>query len=73
MEKKTRKVFEMTVEGITFLCVLNYGKTNPYRVYRKWWNGTSHKKQVAAYANFASVIAFLHNFCNENGWGFKEL
>ena len=69
---KSRKVMEITVEGVWLECVRFYDKKNPYRLYLCHWDCGKRRKQVAAYANFVSVIEHIRNYAHKAHWGFME-
>ena len=58
---KTTQVLKMNVHGVAFVCTFTPERTNPYRLYRTWWDGGTHKKMVGAWANFQSVLCYLVN------------
>lgn len=66
------KVLDLTADGKSFFCVYTKGDKNPYRLYRKWWNNGWHRKQVARYANFASVLFWLTDYSESNHWGYRD-
>ena len=70
---KTRKCMEMCVEGAQFECIFMFGKTNPYRLYKKTCDGSgTHRKQIAAYGNFVSVIEHIRGIAFATNWGFQD-
>ena len=71
--QKTRKVLDLCVEGIWLECVFMEGKTNPYRLYLSYYNNGKHRKQVAAYGNFVSVLEHIRNYAHKAHWGFKDV
>lgn len=71
-KQKSRKVLDLAVEGVWLECVLHYGKKNPYRLYVCTWNCGKHRRQVAAYANFVSVLEHIRNYAHKAHWGFKD-
>lgn len=73
MEKKTRKVLDINVEGIWWICVFDLrAKTNPYKLYRKWYENGWHRKKVEEYGNFVSVLCHLRDYAFTENWGFKD-
>ena len=73
MEKRTQKVLDICVEGVWLECVLDYkAKQNPYKLYRSWWDQGKHRKKLAEYANFVSVVEHINGICHATNWGFKE-
>lgn len=71
MEQKTRKVMDISVEGRNFVCIRDYErKYNQYILYEREWNGNGwHRRQLAKYAVFASVIDHLRAIAIGDGWG----
>lgn len=63
---KTRKIFECTYEGHHIIIEFHEGKTNPYRIYRKWYNMGWHKKMLQKYANFDSCLYHISDYYREN-------
>lgn len=56
---RTKKVLELNDNGIIIECVKDYTQAyNPYRVYRKWWDGGWHRKQMERYSNIESVLCW---------------
>ena len=70
--QKTKKVLDLCVEGLWLECVFKAGATNPYRLYVTTLDGGKHRRQVAAYANFVSVIDHIQRFAHGAHWGFKD-
>lgn len=70
--QKTKKVLDLCVEGVWLECVFKAGSANPYRLYVTTWDGGKHRKQIAAYTNFVSVIDHIHTFAHIAYWGFKD-
>lgn len=55
----TTQVLKMNVQGVAFVCTFTPSRSNAYRLYRTWWDMGQHKKMVAEYANFQSVLCYL--------------
>ena len=72
MERKTQKVLDICVEGVWLECVRHNGKTNPYKLYRCWWDCGKHRKKLAEYGNFVSVIEHIRQVCHKAHWGFQD-
>ena len=70
--QKSRKVLDICEEGLWIECVYKEGTKDPYRLYVSWWDCGKHRKQVAAYANFVSVIEHIRNYAHKAHWGFKD-
>lgn len=80
MEHKTTKVLDMTVDGIHIFCIFHYDeKTNPYHLFLSWYGYKDsehcgrHRKQVARYQNFISVIEHIRNYMHVNHKGFTDV
>lgn len=56
---KTTQCLKMNVCGTAFCCTFTPSKRNPYRLYRTWYDMGKHRKLVAEYANFESVLYHL--------------
>lgn len=59
---KTRKIFDSIYCGYHITIEYHDGKTNPYRIFRNWYNQGKHKKQLAKYANFGSCLDFIRDY-----------
>lgn len=55
-KKRTKKVMDIRHDGFHLVCVEIRGDRNPFRVYRVTNN---HRRQIAKYGDFLSVIWFL--------------
>jgi len=55
----TRKVLDICLEGNHLVCIKASDDRYPFRLYRVTYG---HKKQLAKYSNFFSVIAFIKDF-----------
>ena len=42
-----------------FCCTFTPSNRNPYRLYRTWYDMGNHRKMIAEYANFESVLYHL--------------
>lgn len=52
-----RKVMEIHENGMNLVCIKDDGdKYNPYKLYHVWYNQGKHRKQIAKYGDFYSVI-----------------
>lgn len=70
---KTKKVLDINVEGVNFVCIFAvHTNHNPYMLFIRWYDGGWHRKQLARYQNFVSVICHIHDYCFENHWGFVD-
>lgn len=56
---KTTQCMKINVQGISYVCTFCPGRRNAYQLYRIWWDQGTHKKKVAEYANYESVLYFL--------------
>ena len=63
---KTRKIFECSFGGQYVVIIYHDGETNPFRIYRKYWNGGWHKKILEKYADFNSCLCFIDSYYREN-------
>ena len=73
LKQKTRKLLDMSVDGYNLICIVHYDQmTNPYHLYVKWYDGTTHLKQVARYGNFISVVEHIRTWMHNNHIGFKD-
>jgi len=68
-EQKTRKVLEISNGNAQFVCIKHSNvKYNPYRLYRVWWDGGNHRKEIARYADFMSIIAHIWQIAMAERW-----
>lgn len=56
---KTTQCLKMNVLGAAFCCTFTPLRRNPYRLYRTWYDMGNHRKLIAEYANFESVLYYL--------------
>ena len=56
---KTRKVLKIQLDGCHIECIRTDDKYNPYRVYKILG---VHRRQIAKYGEFVSVLCFLKDF-----------
>lgn len=56
---KTTQVMKLNVCGAAFVCTFTTGRSNPYRLYRTWYDYGIHRKLLVEYANFQSVLFYL--------------
>jgi hypothetical protein len=54
-----RKVLNISLDGCNIECIRTDDKVNPFRVYKR---SLRHRRQIAKYADFISVIYFLMDF-----------
>lgn len=59
---KTHKIMDIRLDGVHIECIRVSDKPNPYRIYRL---AAGHKKQIAKYSDFLSVIYFIKEFYTE--------
>lgn len=72
--QKTRKVLDINVEGVNFICIYAaHADRNKYRLFKRWFeNGRWHRRKVEYYGNFVSVLCWLKDYAFRVGWGFTE-
>lgn len=58
-EHKTRKVLTINENGLHLECIKHYDEATPYRLYKVWWNGGWHRKEVIRLRSFNSVLTFV--------------
>lgn len=57
---KTRKVMELQYNGAWYICILDMTtQHNPYKLYRKWWDGGWHRRKIVEYGDMDSVLFHL--------------
>ena len=52
----SKKVMDICLDGFHLVCIRTADKVNPFRVYRLCAN---HRRQIAKYGDFLSVICFV--------------
>ena len=55
----SKKVLNIQLDGCHLECIRTDNKVNPFRVYKV---STWHRRQIAKYGEFLSVICFLKDF-----------
>lgn len=67
---KRQKVLDIHTCGLNLKGYFEEGKTNPWRLYTVWWDRREHRKMLAKYANFISMVMHIkHTFWNiEEAW-----
>ena len=55
----TKKVLKINLDGCRLECIKTEDKYNPFRVIRV---AAGHRRQIAKYGDFISVICFLKQF-----------
>lgn len=53
-----RKVMELN-DGAHHLVCIKTETSSPYRLYRVWWDGGTHRKQIAACSDMKDVMAWV--------------
>lgn len=61
-----KKILECNYDGFHITVEFHEGKTNPYGIYRKWWDMGWHKKQLTKYADFKSCLCFVADQYSDN-------
>lgn len=57
MTPKTRKVISINENGLHVECIKHEAdKINPYRLYKVWWDGGWHRKELTRYAGLKDVL-----------------
>lgn len=62
---KTRKVLEVNACGAKLVGYHEEGKPNPWRLYNVWWDRGEHRRMLAKYANFISLVQRVEQFYND--------
>lgn len=57
-----KKVIDVRLDGKHIECIQTDDKDNPFRIYLK---NANHRRQVAKYGDFLSVIYFLRDYYAE--------
>ena len=53
---KTRQVLDIQDKGYHFSVIYFEGQTNPYRIYRRWYDRGEHRKLCMKYADLNSCL-----------------
>jgi hypothetical protein len=56
---KTIQCMKVNVLGAAYVCTFTPGRCNPYQLYRTWYDMGNHRKRIAEYANFESVLLHM--------------
>lgn len=58
-----RKIGSLSTRANLFEVYLdNNSKTNPYSIYRKWYDKGWHRKLIVRYGNLSSCTAWIHQY-----------
>lgn len=57
-----KKVLDIRLDGKHIECIRTDDRDNPFRIYLKTVN---HRRQVAKYGDFLSVVNFIRNYYEE--------
>ena len=55
-----RQVLEINENGLHIVCIKDDDKSNKYRLYKVWWEQGKHRKQIAKYDDFESILWHIH-------------
>ena len=56
---KTAQCMKINVLGAAYICTFIPSRTNPFRLYKTWWDEGNRKKLIAEYVNFEGVLYHL--------------
>ena len=56
---KTIQCMKINVMGAAYVCTFTPSRRNPYQLYQTWYDMGQHRKRIAEYANFESVLYHL--------------
>ena len=59
---RTHKIMDLHLDCVHLECIRKRGDPHPYRIYRTVAN---HKRQVAKYSEFISVLYFITEFYSQ--------
>ena len=59
---KQRKVMDVMHRGQNLICIKTDDKLNPYRVYLRWYEQGSHRRELVRYATMESVLYFVYDY-----------
>ena len=58
-----KKVLDINEDGLHLVCIKDTdAKGNPYRLYQVYYKDGWHRKQLAKYENFASIMYHIAEF-----------
>ena len=64
-----KKIGELKTKTAWLVIYHEPGKTNPYRIVRKWYDGGWHVKTEESYGELTSAVIWLYSFVmKEAGW-----
>lgn len=55
----TTQCMKLNVAGASFVCTFDPSRNNPFRLYHTWYAEGKHRKLLAEYCNFESVLHHL--------------
>lgn len=58
---KTRKILEINDGGVHLMCIKHCGETNPFRLYRVWWDRGEHRKEITRYGDLVSATYHIYD------------
>lgn len=62
-----KKVLDIRLDGKHIECIRTDDRDNPFRIYLK---NANHRRQVAKYGDFLSVVNFIRNYYEEGADSF---
>ena len=60
---KTTQCMKLNVMGAAYVCTFTPSRSNAFQLYQTWYDRGEHRKKIAEYANFQSVLWHL-NYLN---------
>lgn len=56
---KTHKVMDIIFHGTNYICIYFENRTNPYVLYKKWYDKGWHKKKLTEFCTMDDVLFLL--------------
>lgn len=61
---KTTQCMKINVLGAAYVCTFTPSRGNPFRLYQTWYDHGMHRKLIAEYVNFGSVLCHMNTLAN---------
>ena len=58
-KQKTRKVLTINENGLHVECIKYSDDAISYRLYKVWWDGGWHRREIVRFRAFSSVLTYI--------------
>lgn len=69
---KRQKVLDIHTCGLNLKGYFEEGKTNPWRLYRVWWDRGEHREMLVKYANFISLVQHVEQLFHNRAEAWED-